>query len=400
MQTTACVALTLKWVRVCGVLAVVGLIAPTVILGQSSQNRPPNTYRGGGPAPTAPVDAPQVHADRTVTFRLRAPEASKVDLRVEGQDPKPMIGTADGLWSITVGPWPPDIYRYHFVVGGVRVIDMSNQSVDIGRSVHYSIVEVPGAPARFDEWQDVPHGTLQVREYASKLLQSRRRLVVYLPPQYDSEPGSRFPVLYLRHGNGSMEGSWAATGRAGVILENLIAKGKAVPMVIVMPNGYPSSHADGSGEAGVEATGKELMQEIVPLIERQYRVKPGREYRGIAGLSMGGGQAFLTGLRNLDTFAWVGEFSSGAVSEADFRLEQAVPGLLSDPVATNTRLRLLFLSCGSEDARYLGHLDLVDKLKKYGIRHEWYSTPGNHEWKVWRHSLAELLQKLFQPEKA
>ena len=311
-----------------------------------------------------------------------------------------MIRTDDGVWSITVGPWAPEIYRYQFVVGGVRLTDMSNEAIDIGRSYHHSIVEVPGSPARFDERQDVPHGALQVREYDSTVLQSRRRLVVYLPPQYDSEAASRFPVLYLRHGNGSTEGSWAATGRAGVILENLIARGKAVPMVIVMPNGYPSSSGDGSGEAGVEATGKELMQEIIPLVEKQYRVKPGREHRAIAGLSMGAGQAFLTGLRNLGTFAWIGEFSSGAVSGADFRLEQAVPGLLSDPVATNKKLRLLFLSCGSEDARYPGHLDLVDKLKKYGVRHEWFITPGRHEWKVWRHSLAELLQKLFQPDKA
>ena len=400
MQTTVRTALTLTRVQACGILAVMGLIAPPALFAQATQDRPPNTYRGGGVPPTTPIYAPQVHADRTVTFQLRAPEASKVELLVERQAPRPMGKNDDGVWRITVGPWVPEIYRYQFAVGGVRLTDMSNEAVDIGRSEHRSIVEVPGSPPRFDERQNVPHGTLQVREYDSALLQSRRRLVVYLPPQYESEAGSRFPVLYLRHGNGNTEGSWVASGRAGVILENLIAKGKAVPMVIVMPNGYPSPHVEGSSDAGVEATGQELLREIIPLIEKHYRVKSGREHRGIAGLSMGAGQAFLTGLRNLDTFAWVGEFSSGKLSSVGFRLEEAVPGLLSDPAATNKRLRLLFLSCGSDDPRYPGHLDLVDTLKHHGIRHEWYSTPGWHEWKVWRHSLAEFLQKLFQPEKA
>jgi enterochelin esterase-like enzyme len=184
-----------------------------------------------------------------------------------------------------------------------------------------------------------------------------------------------------------------------VILDNLLAQRKAVPMIIVMPNGYPSNVGDGGSDRGVETTGKELMNEVIPLIERNYRAMNGRESRAIAGVSMGGSQAFLTGLRNLDEFAWVAEFSSGVIADVDFRLEKAVPGFLEDPAAANKRLRLLFLSCGTEDPRYAGHLDLLDTLKQHGIRHEWHSSSGAHEWKVWRHSLAELVQKLFQPMK-
>ena len=186
-------------------------------------------------------------------------------------------------------------------------------------------------------------------------------------------------------------------GRAGVIADNLVAQRKALPMIIVMPNGYANSLGDGASAEAVEATGKELMNEIIPMIEKNYRVLNGRESRAIAGLSMGGGQAFLTGLRNLDKFAWVAEFSSGNISDVDFKLEKAVPGFFDDPASMNKRLRLLFLSCGTEDPRYQGQLDLADALTKHNIRHQWYSTPGAHEWKVWRHSLAELLPRLFQP---
>jgi enterochelin esterase family protein len=182
------------------------------------------------------------------------------------------------------------------------------------------------------------------------------------PPQYDAEPNRRFPVLYLRHGSGDTEENWSGTGRAGVIVDNLIAQRQAAPM-----------------------------------IEKTYRVAPGRENRAISGLSMGGGQAFTIGLKHLDQFAWVGEFSSGLVSDSEFRIDQHLPGFLDHTDDVNQKLKLLFLSCGTEDPRYPGQLDLLDVLKQHQIKYVWFPTPGVHEWKAWRHALAEFAQKVFQP---
>jgi enterochelin esterase-like enzyme len=245
----------------------------------------------------------------------------------------------------------------------------------------------------------VPHGTLQIRSYTSTPYKKQRDLYLYLPPQYDREPSRKFPVLYLRHGSGDDESGSTIEGRAGVILENLIAEGKTVPMIIVMPYGE-SGASGGNSPEGTSALGKELPDDVIPLVDKNYRTLTGRDNRAIAGLSMGGGQAFTIGLQHLDRFAWVGEFSSGVLSDADFRIEKYMPGLMGNVPDLNQRLRLLFLSCGREDSRYQGQLDLRDALAKYKIRYEWYSTPGTHKWKVWRHSLHEFLPLLFQSSRA
>jgi enterochelin esterase-like enzyme len=235
-------------------------------------------------------------------------------------------------------------------------------------------------------------GSLSIRTYWSRELNMERRLVVYLPPEYDSDPRRKFPVLYLRHGNGATEDDWIVLGPAGTILENLLAAKKAVPMIFVMPNGYPSTMAPGGTPEGIDATSRELVREIVPLIEKNYRAMTGPENRALAGLSMGGRQSLVGGLKNLDTFAWVAAFSA----QRDFKVE--VPGFLENPTVANKKLKLLFLSCGTEDLRYPGNLAMVDALKQSGIRHEFFSTPGEHEWSVWRTSLIELLPKLFRPK--
>jgi enterochelin esterase-like enzyme len=361
-----------------------------------AQERPKNTYHSNGATAAAPrIVSPDVHPDRTITFRLRAPQASQVALQFSGS--KPMAKEPDGTWSVTIGPVEPEIYTYNLVVDGVRILDPGNPNLKNGRAIDASVVEVPGNPPRFDEVRHVPHGVLQIRTYTSTPLKKLRRLYVYTPPQYDLEPGRPFPVLYLRHGSGDNEENWSDTGRAGVILDNLIAEHKAVPMLIVMPNGdTDGSWAGGSSPEGMELLTQELLTDIVPVIEKNYRVAPGRENRAIAGLSMGGGQAFTMGLRHLDMFASVGEFSSGLVSDTEFRLDKYLPGFLEDPKTVNSKLRLLYLSCGTGDPRYHGQLDLADLLKAHDIRYVWYPTPGVHEWKVWRHALADLAPRLFQ----
>jgi enterochelin esterase family protein len=363
-----------------------------------AQDSPPrkNTYRSPGATPAAPrLVSPEIQADRTVTFRIRAPKATEVSLSLQGN--KPMTKDAAGVWSITVGPLEPEIYEYAFSVDGARVLDTANTFLKIGQTVGSNLLDVPGTPPRFDQVRDVPHGTLQVRSYVSTPLKQPRKVWIYLPPQYDSEPSRRFPVLYLRHGSGDDESTWSGQGRAGVILENLIAEKRAVPALIVMTNGDTDrSWSGGSSPEAMKLLGDELLTDVIPLVEKNYRVTPRRESRAIAGLSMGGGQAFTIGLKHLDQFAWVGEFSSGLLSAADFKLAEHLPGFLEDPATANQRLKLLFLSCGTEDPRINGHLDLVDLLKAKQIRAVWYPTPGAHEWKVWRHSLAEFLPKLFR----
>jgi enterochelin esterase family protein len=362
----------------------------------AQQPRPKNTYHSTGAASAqARVVSPEVNPDRTIVFRLRAPEAAKVSLMFAGS--KPMTKDASGIWTAVAGPVEPEIYQYNFVVDGVRMLDPANPHLKNGRALDASIVEVPGTPPRFDEVQAVPHGALGIRYYRSTPLKKTRRLYVYTPPQYDSEPTRRFPVLYLRHGNGDDEENWSDTGRAGVILDNLIAQHKAAPMIIVMPNGdTDGTWGGGSSPEGIQMLGEELLSDIIPMIDRTYRVAGGRENRAITGLSMGGGQAFTIGLKHLDLFAWVGEFSSGLVSDTSFKLEQHLPGFLDHPHEINRKLKLFFLSCGTEDPRYPGQLDLGDTLKQHGIRFVWYPTPGAHEWKVWRHALAEFAQQAFQ----
>jgi enterochelin esterase family protein len=173
------------------------------VSGQTSGERPRNTFHRDVSV-TAPANAPVVHLDRTITFTVRAPAASKVELLVVSTGQKPMTRDADGVWTITIGPLEPEIYLYNFVVDGLSVVDMSNSAIKVGRSMDRSIVEVPGSPARFDEAQSVPHGTLQIREYISDVVKLRRRVFVYLPPQYDREPARRFAVLYLRLGVGDL----------------------------------------------------------------------------------------------------------------------------------------------------------------------------------------------------
>ena len=385
------------------VIVLAGMLPLRAQIGSTNSQAP-----SGGPgepvrpSPPPPVVSPEVKVHRSVVFRLRAPNATKVELVVGTTAAKPLAKDASGVWSLTVGPLDAEIYRYVFVVDGLSIVDPNNPWVEAGRNSSNSLVEIPGSPARFDERHAGPSGTLHIRTYPSVVLGITRRLFIHVPAAYDREPAKRFPVLYLRHGASGLESSWSDAGRAGVILDNLVAAGRAAPMIIVMPNGFadrPGIKAASIpfGQESQDPTATELFDDILPLIEQNYRVLPGAEHRALAGFSMGAGQAFFTGLKHPDQFAWVAEFASGAFSEPKFDLATAIPGFLDTPAATNARLRLLFLSCGTEDPRYNGQFQLHQVLQQHDIRHEWITFPGSHEWKVWRHSLHALLPRLFQP---
>jgi enterochelin esterase family protein len=361
---------------------------------------------GGRPEP---IVSPDIASDGRVTFRIRAPKASAVlvSASVGTLNPKPagsvkdqpgmwnvpMQKDAAGLWTLTIGPLEPEAYRYAFLVDGVRGIDQANPNVRPGGSILWSYFDVPGNPPRFDELQDVPHGSVQFRTYRSTESKAFRKVVIYVPPDYDRYPTRKFPVLYLMHSGGDSEEGWVRLGHAPEIEENLLAQHKTAPMLIVMP--YGDTPGDATTFASIEAFGRELFGDILPIVEKNYRVVANRDNRAIAGISMGAGQSFTLGLRNRDKFAWVGEFSAGAFGQAGFDLEKQVPGLLKDPAAVNKELKLLYLGCGTEDTRYPAHTRMNEILTKSGIHHEFHDTPGEHEWKAWRHLLADFMPRLF-----
>jgi len=367
----------------------------------ASAQKPQNNYtvQGGWGASAEPF-SPLVHPDRSITFRFRAKNAGKVNLVFGEWDikPQPMKKDTAGTWEIRIAPAAPGIYSYQFSVDGINVIDPSNPVVKSGTEIYGSIVEVSGTDQpRFDEIQQVPHGVLHHIKYPSSALKRLRGMVVFLPAEYNQQTSKKFPVLYLRHGGGDNETSWTqAAGRADVILENLIASKKAKPMIIVMTNGLiDGTWAGGSSKEGVEQLEQELLNDVIPYVEKNYRVNADKKSRAIAGLSMGGGQSYIIGLKNLDKFSYIGEFSSGLLSDAKFDINERVPGIFDKPERVNNSLKLLWIACGKDDPRYSGHLAMVYALKEKQIRFESHESAGGHEWRFWREQLRDFMQKLF-----
>jgi enterochelin esterase-like enzyme len=379
------------------VFLVVCLIALD-FFGVDGQNTQAAFSTSGWWKPAGPKFSPVVNADRTITFRLKAPDAQKVSLLFDEWDvvDRPMKKDPEGIWSITIGPVKPRLYQYIFLVDGVKMPDMENPVVKAGTSIYGSIVEVTGDTARFDEEQNVAHGEIHILKYTSTPLKQLREMVVYVPSAYLDDNQSRFPVLYLRHGGGDNESSWVNDGRAAVIMDNLIAGGNAVPMLVVMTNGLTDgSWAGGSSVEGMNALEQEMLTDVIPMIEKRYRVLANSGNRAIAGLSMGGGQAYVLGLRNLDKFSYIGEFSAGILSEAGFDYEKYIPGVIANPAAINRKLKMLWISCGTKDPRYQGHKNLIEDLKKRGVNFEFHDLSAGHEWQFWRFQLYAFAQKLF-----
>lgn len=365
----------------------------------NAQKQPVKFSTEGWWKPAGPVFSPDIHPDRSITFRVKAPKAKQVLLNFGEWDvvPQSMTKDKDGAWSVTTKPVESGIYQYTFSIDGVQALDMCNPMVKAGTSVYGSIVEVHDGNARFDEEQNIAHGEVHILKYTSTSFKKLRNMYVYLPAEYTNNPQKSYPVLYLRHGGGDNEGSWINDGKAAVILDNLIAANKAVPMLIVMSNGLTDgSWAGGSTVEGMQTLEKELFADIIPMIESRYRVKTDKNNRAIAGLSMGGGQAYVIGLRNLDKISYVGQFSAGILSDGTFNYEKYIPGVVSQPQNINKELKLLWISCGTKDPRYNGHRDFISNLKKRDIKHEFHDMKAGHEWSFWRSQLNDFAQKLFR----
>ena len=346
-----------------------------------------------GQTPPPRLVSPEL-AQGHVTFRLRAPKATEVVLRGQwNKEPIPMTHGEDGTWTATVDPAPAGVWEYNFTVDGLSVIDSLNPAIKPQREPGKSILHVPSNPPAPWDWQEVPHGTIHQHIYQSKVNGGvPRELWVYTPPEYEHMTDERFPVLVLQHGSGDNQRTWVDHGKANWILDNLIAAGKAKPMIMVMLNGHPVMKP-GSEDPGarMDAFKRELIEEALPLVESIYRVNTDAPHRAIAGLSMGGSQSLNIGLGNLDRFNWVGAFSAGGLAP------EAMEKFLAHPEVTHAKLRLLWIGCGKDDRGRQRNEEFVAALKEKQVPHEWHLTDGDHSWPVWRNHLTEFLPLLFQP---
>jgi enterochelin esterase-like enzyme len=378
--------------------------SPAQTTGGSGATR--NGRGGGMPTPYSALHSPEVHPDRTITLRFRAPNATQVEVVgeiLQGKGPRAMTKGEDGVWTVTLGPLPPEIWAYNFQVQGVDVTDPSNPAikpVPPGFAMS-SFVEVPGDTPAFYDSRPVPHGEVRMVLYESKTMGVTRWIWIYTPPNYDKS-SAKFPVLYLLHGNGEAQNGWIMNGRANIILDNLIADKKAQPMVVVMPQGHalqganvgPLVRLTGESDMFSKRFPEDLLQDVLPLVERNYRVYKDADHRAIAGLSMGGGQALSIGLARPDLFHYALGFSA-AVGSPFMNAESEFKDALSRPKDLNFKLRLLWVSCGRQDFLYPANRQFVAMLKSKDINVVFRETEGSHVWSVWRNYLNETVPMLF-----
>ncbi|WPP48784.1 esterase [Catalinimonas niigatensis] len=354
------------------------------------------------------VVSPKVHADKTVTFIYLAPGASEVLL--SGQlvkDPVSMAKGDQGIWSVTVGPVEPDIYPYSFKVDGVTVMDPANEDYFPNERFKASLVDIPGDEPLVHALQEVPHGTITY-EYYPSVEETTGSLVVYTPPGYDDDPDKKYPVFYLISGTTDTEETWFKVGKTNLILDNLIAQGKAKPMIIVMPYGNtaarvaeqkgtpkPDDPMRESKEAATRAQAFEddLVNHVIPYIDNTYHTINDRESRAIGGFSRGGGQTLRTAFGHMDTFAWICCYSA-YLSPED--MESNFPSIAGNPEETNEALQLLWVSVGDDDFLYEDTVEFIDYLKTHQINHKSLITDGGHTWMNTKKYLSETAQLLFQ----
>lgn len=388
------------------------------------------TFAQAPAAPTAPaapgrgpqgpqVISPEVMPDHRVTFRLLAPHAETVGIR--GGDmpqlagggrgpqgtPVPNPGPAftkgdNGVWEATLGPVDPGSYRYTFVVNGVPVMDPRNPAVSESNTTAWSLLNIPGAD--FMDTKQVPHGAVASITYYSSALSKFRRMHIYTPPGYEASGSQKYPVFYLLHGAGDSDDSWTSVGRAGFIIDNLIAEKKAKPMIVVMPAGHTSQMQGGGRGAAPVAGGppprdeflEDFTGDIMPYVEKNYRTVNDRAHRAVAGLSMGGFQTLNIAFSHLDKFAYVGVFSSGILGGGGAEAWEKSHAADLDNPGLKKGLKTVWFSTGSADSLVTNSRATVEVLKKHGFDATFKESPGAHTWINWRNYLCEFTPTLFQ----
>lgn len=392
----------IRWPR--AITIALAMLIGTAAAGRTQQPAPAPA-RPAPPSLLPLVRSPEVHADRSVSVRLRAPHAQSVFFARDGAPPVAMQRDSAGVWIHTTGPLEPDVYPYTFRVDGVAHPDPYNPAVKpvFRASLGQSLLHVPGPDSLSWEVNDVPRGAVNHHFYRSEIIGDDRDYYVYVPPGYDPRRTRPYPVLYLLHGMSDDASAWIRAGRANVILDNLIARGRAEPMLVVMTLGYGAPEIMEGGFWGRpidstvvrrNTTGfvEALLHEVVPGIERTYHVDTARERRAIAGLSMGGGQSLAAGLRHPDRFAWIGAFSSATnMLGADYG--HVFPAVDED---VNARLKLLWIAIGRDDFLFQDNVRFRDWLRSRNVRFDWVETPGAHTWMVWRRYLTDFVPLLFR----
>lgn len=356
------------------------------------------------PAPTNnnANQCPCILPDNSVVFQVRAPQADQVQINLGKM--YDMEKDANGLWTVQTDPQVPGFHYYSLVIDGVSVADPASQSF-YGTGRMSSAIDIPEEGVDFYEVKDVPHGAMSSKYYYSNYTESWRRLFVYTPPGYNENIKEKYPVVYIQHGGGEDETGWAVQGKTDIILDNLIAEGKAKPMIAVISNGNVRARGGAAGGFGYSSAGmapfkEELTKNIVPFIDENYRTLTDPKNRALCGLSMGGGQAFFVGLESPEYFASVGIFSTGLFGgireTSSFDAEAQIPGLRTKSDEFNKNLDLFYISCGEQDPRIEHAKKAVASMREGGLEIEYNSFPGDHEWQVWRKSLHDFASRLFK----
>ena len=356
------------------------------------------------------ADYPRIYPDLRTVFRIKAPGAQKVQLQLDKQ--YDFVKSEDGFWTVTTTPQVPGFHYYSIIIDGVYLADPSSESF-YGMSRQASGIEIPEKGVDYYLPKNVPHGDIRSIWYYSKITASWRRAFVYTPPGYDDSKKTRYPVLYLQHGGGEDERGWPVQGKVNFILDNLIADGKAKPMLIVMANGYAapanksipvsSPQQPNLGEAIKRMAGTfgdVMTKELIPKIDSAYRTLPDRDHRAMAGLSMGGMQTLIVTTNNLNKFAYIGCFSgAGRPGATEFDLKTDYNGVFADAGSFNSKVKLFWVGIGTNEPQnmYKGVNGFHTALTEAGINHVYYESPGTaHEWLTWRRDLNDFAPRLFK----
>jgi enterochelin esterase-like enzyme len=336
---------------------------------------------------TPPVVSPDVHSDKTVTFRLRAPNAKEVKLDTQiNTEPQSMTKDENGIWSLTIGPVRPDIYPYCFVVDGIQVADPNNVLIFANERFKNSLVDIPGNTPLIHSMQNVPHGNISYRYYKSKTLDRTRTLVIYTPPGFNVNGKIRYPVLYLIHGGSDTEETWTKVGHANLIADNLIAQGKAKPMIIVMPyaNVMPGPR---------EGFTRDVIDDIIPFVDENYPVLTDSNNRAVAGFSVGGGQTLNIGLMNPDKFAYVCSYAPYTATD---EFKNNFTNWSPDASKVNKQLKLFTISIATDDFLYESVKQNIAMFKEKHLNLQTLIVSGGHTWMNCKLYLANTLPQLFQ----
>ena len=376
------------------------LLSGTEIPGQAF---PENTTRASNCLPGR--SWPRIYDDGRVIFRIYAPEADTVLADITGKK-FPMQKDETGLWSVTTDPIVEGFHYYAFIIDGARVSDPSTYTY-FGADAAMSGIDIPAPDMKFYSAQNVPHGEVRARYYYSEIRKTTRRCFVYTPPGYDRDINKRYPVLYLQHGWAEDETGWSNQGKMNFIMDNLLAEEKAVPMIVVMDNGdisgLPFNVVNWDSAQSITSTGKNkvefqdlIIQEIIPMIDTNYRTIPDREHRAMAGLSWGGLQSFEIVFNNIDKFAYLGAFSGALMIRDNIDITELYGSLLKHPEELNEKMKLIWMGTGTEEGKW--SQNFRDKLTNLGVKNiVFYESPNTaHEWLTWRRCLHEFVPLLFR----